>query len=98
MTFASHSHPHEEVWNVLEGELELVIGDERRVLSAADAAIVPSGVTHSARAVARCRAIIVDHPVRASVGGVQTMEYRNSRCRRNLAPGSSRSAIALTSP
>ena len=93
MTFASHSHPHEEVWNVLEGELELVIGDVRRVLTAGDAAIV----THSARAVARCRAIIVDHPVRASVGGVQTMEYRNSRCRRNLAPGSSRSAIALTS-
>jgi hypothetical protein len=62
MTFASyeiapgadvhpHSHPHEEVWNVLEGD-----------------------VSHSARAVARCRAIIVDHPVRESVGGVQTME------------------------
>jgi len=85
MTFASyeiapgadvhpHHHPHEEVWNVLEGELELVIGDERRVLRAGDAAIVPSDVQHSARALARCRALIVDHPVRDSVGGVQTME------------------------
>jgi quercetin dioxygenase-like cupin family protein len=69
-----HSHPHEEVWSVLEGELELVIDGERRILSAGDAAIVPSGASHSARAVARCRAIIIDHPVREAVGGVQTME------------------------
>jgi hypothetical protein len=47
---------------------------ERRVLSASDAAIVRSGVRHCARAGARCRVIVVDHPIRESVGGVQTME------------------------
>jgi hypothetical protein len=34
--------------------------------------VVPAEVPHSARAVGRCRVIVVDFPVRESVGGVST--------------------------
>jgi quercetin dioxygenase-like cupin family protein len=66
----SHEHEHEEVWHVLDGELELTLADERRVLEPGAAAVVPAGERHSVRALSPCRVIVVDHPVRASVGGV----------------------------
>jgi quercetin dioxygenase-like cupin family protein len=68
----SHEHGHEEVWHVLEGELELTLAQDSRVLAAGTAAVVPAGERHSVRALAACRVIVVDHPVRTSVGGVPT--------------------------
>lgn len=65
-----HHHPQEEVWHIIEGELELVIGDAERVVRAGQAAVVPAGVEHSARTSGPCRAIIVDYPLRDSVGGI----------------------------
>jgi len=65
-----HRHPQEEVWHVVEGELEMVLDGVARVLRAGEAAVVPPGVEHSARARGPCRAIVVDHPTRDSVGGV----------------------------
>jgi quercetin dioxygenase-like cupin family protein len=50
-----HFHPEEEVYEVIEGELELTIDG---------VAQVPSNVRHSVRALTDGRAIIVDHPVR----------------------------------
>jgi len=45
-----HSHPHEQVGVLLEGELEMEIGGERRALHPGDAYVIPGGVPHGARA------------------------------------------------
>jgi unsaturated pyranuronate lyase len=65
-----HHHPNDEVWHVVEGELEVTLGDDVRILHAGQAAVVPPDVEHSALAVTDCRAIVADYPVRDSVGGV----------------------------
>jgi quercetin dioxygenase-like cupin family protein len=59
-----HHHPQEEVYEVIEGELELTIGSDRHVVRPGVAAIVPGGVPHSVRALTDGRAIIVDSPTR----------------------------------
>lgn len=42
-----HSHPHEQIGVVLEGEVEMEIGGERRLLHPGDAYVIPGGVPHS---------------------------------------------------
>ncbi len=59
-----HFHEQEEVWNVIEGELEVTIGGVTRAAKAGMVAVVPSGVRHSVRALSDGRAIVVDHPRR----------------------------------
>ncbi|MCI0491475.1 MAG: cupin domain-containing protein [Planctomycetes bacterium] len=59
-----HSHPHEQVVNVLEGQFELTIGGETRVLGAGAVAIIPSNTLHSGRAVTNCRIVDVFFPIR----------------------------------
>jgi quercetin dioxygenase-like cupin family protein len=71
-TVHRHEHEAEEVWHVLEGELEFTLGESTRVLRPGQAVVVPSGDRHSVRALTHCRALVVDHPVRASVGGLAT--------------------------
>ncbi len=65
-----HRHPNEEVWNIIEGELEMVVGDATRIVRGGDAVVIPADVEHAASPRGRCRAIVVDHPVRDMVGGV----------------------------
>jgi quercetin dioxygenase-like cupin family protein len=65
-----HSHPNEEVWNVIEGELEVTIDGETRIAGAGSVALVPANTTHSVKALSDGRSIVVDHPLRRSVGGV----------------------------
>jgi quercetin dioxygenase-like cupin family protein len=67
-----HSHPNEEVWHVLEGELEVTIGGETRVAGPGAVAIVPPHATHSVRALSAGRSIVVDHPRRESIGAART--------------------------
>jgi quercetin dioxygenase-like cupin family protein len=67
-----HQHPNEEVWHVIEGQLDMVVGDTERTVRAGEAAVVPADVAHSASARGRCRAIVVDFPRRAQVGGIDT--------------------------
>jgi quercetin dioxygenase-like cupin family protein len=74
-----HSHATEEVWHVLDGQLEVALGDATRLLRAGEAAIVPAGMEHALSAPGPCRAIVVDHPVRERVGGVATRPRRPSR-------------------
>ncbi len=59
-----HFHPQEEVYEVIEGELEVTIDGLAQVIRAGLVAIVPSGVRHSIKALTDGRAIIVDYPVR----------------------------------
>jgi quercetin dioxygenase-like cupin family protein len=65
-----HHHPNEEVWNVVEGELEMIVDGTTRVVRAGEAAVVPAEVEHAVEAVSPCRVIVVDHPARDFVGGV----------------------------
>ena len=59
-----HFHPEEEVYEVIEGELELTIDGVAQIAQAGLVAIVPAGVRHSVKALTDGRAIIVDYPVR----------------------------------
>jgi quercetin dioxygenase-like cupin family protein len=63
-----HFHPQEEVYEVIEGELELTIGGVKQVARPGLVGIVPSNVPHSAKALTDGRAIIVDYPSRTEMG------------------------------
>ena len=45
-----HSHPHEQMGTVLEGELTMNINGVEELLKAGDGYIAPSGVPHGAKA------------------------------------------------
>jgi quercetin dioxygenase-like cupin family protein len=63
-----HAHAAEEVYEVLEGELELTIAGERSVARPGLAAVVPANVAHAVRALTNGRVIIIDHPARPEFG------------------------------
>ena len=65
----AHSHPQEEVWQVLEGELEIVVGGEAARAGPGYAAVVPADTLHAVRAISAGRAIVVDTPRRADMAG-----------------------------
>jgi quercetin dioxygenase-like cupin family protein len=59
-----HFHPQEEVYEVIEGQLEITIDGRVEIAHPGVVAIVPAGVRHSVKALTDGRAIIVDYPVR----------------------------------
>jgi quercetin dioxygenase-like cupin family protein len=59
-----HFHPQEEVYEVIEGELEVTIDGVAQIVRPGVVAIVPAGARHSVKAFTDGRAIIVDYPVR----------------------------------
>ena len=56
--------PQEEVWQVIEGELEIDVDGDVRIAGPGLAAIVPPNVRHQVRALTDGKAIIVDYPLR----------------------------------
>ena len=62
-----HFHPQEEVYEVIEGELELTIDGVTQIARSGLVAIVPSNARHSVKALTDGRAIIVDYPLRREV-------------------------------
>jgi quercetin dioxygenase-like cupin family protein len=69
-TIHEHFHEQEEVWHVIEGDLEVTIGGAAQVAGPGMVAIVPANVAHSVRAVSDGKAIVVDHPVRPGFDAV----------------------------
>jgi quercetin dioxygenase-like cupin family protein len=63
-TVPEHAHDHEQVVNVLEGEFELTVSGESRVLGPGTVVVVPSNARHAGRAVTGCRILDVFYPVR----------------------------------
>jgi len=63
-----HEHIQEEVWHVIEGELEVTIDGVSRKARAGSVAIVPPNTRHSVRALSRSRVIVVDYPIREAFG------------------------------
>jgi quercetin dioxygenase-like cupin family protein len=59
-----HFHSQEEVYDVIDGELELTIDGEMKIIRPGIVAIVPGNARHSVKALTDGRAIIVDSPVR----------------------------------
>ena len=65
-TVPLHTHPHEQAGVVIEGELEMGIGGEARVLKPGDMYIIPGGVEHYAKTGdAPAKALDIFSPVRA---------------------------------
>lgn len=65
-----HAHENDEVWNIIEGEFEVTIDGQVRIAGPGFAAVVPPNTPHAVKALSDGRAIVVDHPRRRSVGGV----------------------------
>ena len=63
-TLPLHSHPHEQVANLIEGTFELQVGDETRIVGPGDVAVIPGGVEHTGTAITDCRIIDVFYPIR----------------------------------
>jgi quercetin dioxygenase-like cupin family protein len=59
-----HSHPHEQIVNVLEGTYELVVDGESHVLGRGDVLVIPGGAAHRGGAKTDCRILDVFSPVR----------------------------------
>ena len=60
-----HSHPHEQMGFLLEGQLEFTIGAVTRMLKPGDIWRIPGGVVHRVRAVGGpAVALDVFHPIR----------------------------------
>ena len=59
-----HFHAQEEVYHIIEGELELAIGGVTRRLGPGFAGVVPSNTPHSVKAISSGKVIIVDYPLR----------------------------------
>jgi quercetin dioxygenase-like cupin family protein len=60
-----HSHPHEQMGMLLEGELTFTIGGQTRTLRPGDMWRIPGGVVHSAVAGSQpVKALDVFHPIR----------------------------------
>ena len=63
-----HFHEEEEVYEVVEGELEVTIDGVAQLAKPGLAAIVPSNARHSVKALTNGRLIVVDHPARPDFG------------------------------
>ncbi len=63
-TVPEHSHPHEQIVNVLSGRYELTVAGEPLTLDEGMVAVVPGGVRHSGRALTDAALLDVFHPVR----------------------------------
>jgi quercetin dioxygenase-like cupin family protein len=63
-SFPEHHHPHEQTVNVLEGELDLVVGGTTVRLRPGNVYVIPPDVPHSGTAVTACRVLDVFAPTR----------------------------------
>ena len=64
-----HSHPHEQVTNVLSGRVALTVDGETQILEAGCVVVIPPHAEHSARPEVDTRVIDVFCPVREDYKG-----------------------------
>jgi quercetin dioxygenase-like cupin family protein len=66
-----HSHPQEEVYEIIEGELELTVAGVTQRLGPGFIGIVPSNTLHSVKAISSGKLIVVDYPLREGFSHLQ---------------------------
>jgi len=59
-----HSHIHEQVVHVYEGELQVTVAGETTVLRGGTVGVIPPNAVHSGRALTNCRVMDVFNPLR----------------------------------
>ncbi|NRA48573.1 MAG: cupin domain-containing protein [Phaeodactylibacter sp.] len=59
-----HQHPHQQVTNVISGELSMTVAGETKLCKAGDSIVIPGTTPHAAEAITDCYLIDVFHPVR----------------------------------
>lgn len=59
-----HSHPHEQVTHLLDGEFEITIDEATKVLQAGQIVSIPSNSKHSGKAITACQILDAFYPVR----------------------------------
>jgi quercetin dioxygenase-like cupin family protein len=59
-----HSHPHEQITNILSGEFELTVDGEPIRLQGGDYLVIAPGAVHSGRSITDCDILDVFCPVR----------------------------------
>jgi quercetin dioxygenase-like cupin family protein len=79
-----HSHVHEQVVHVYEGELEVTVAGKITVLHGGSVGIIPSNAVHSGRALTDCRVMDAFYPLREDymkdgAPSVLAISMRNSR-------------------
>jgi len=70
-----HSHHHEQVVNVIDGELELTVEGTPHSLTPGKVMVLAPNVPHSGRAVSDCKVVDVFHPVREDFRGTSFGGY-----------------------
>ena len=60
----AHQHPHEQITMMIEGNMEMTIGDDTYNLIPGTIQVIPSNVMHSAIAHTDCKLIDIFTPVR----------------------------------
>jgi quercetin dioxygenase-like cupin family protein len=59
-----HAHPHEQIFNLLEGTFKLTVAGETVVAEPGTVVIIPANVKHAGTSLSNCRVIDVFYPVR----------------------------------
>ena len=60
----THSHIHEQISQVTEGEFELTVEEEVYVLKQGKVVVIPSNAKHSGIAITDCKVLDTFYPVR----------------------------------
>ena len=59
-----HSHPHEQICNVMEGEFELTVDGTPEIMTAGHYRVIPPDAVHSGHSITACKVIDIFTPVR----------------------------------
>ncbi len=63
-TLPTHQHPHEQITHIVEGELQMKIGDEEFVFTPGSVYVIPGNTPHSAFALTDCKVLDFFSPAR----------------------------------
>ena len=63
-SFPMHQHVHHQCAFALEGQFEMTINGETKVLEPGKFVVIPSNVPHSGKAITDCRLLDIFNPVR----------------------------------
>ena len=59
-----HSHHHEQIMHVIDGEFEFILNGNKKIYKSGDVVVIPSNIPHSGKALTECRLMDVFSPVR----------------------------------